>query len=160
MSTQPSATDDDLRAAYAAIVDYHNNLVHMRFTVAGLFLAANGFLASGFFQSTVSAVPRVALPVLGMVLAVICWLLEMRTYQLLENLGARGLDLEASLRLHQGQGFFFLMEHQPIAPRLMPTSLRLPANRVVRYLVSHSFGIGLLYTCVGLFWLIMLVVSP
>jgi hypothetical protein len=159
VSTKPSATKDDVRAAYAAVVDYHNNLVHMRFTVAGLFLAANGFLATGFFQSSVSALPQAALPVLGMVLAAICWLLEVRTYQLLENLVARGHDLEASLGLQQSQGFFFLMECQPIRPRLPLTRLRLPANRVVRYLVSHSFGIGLLYTLIGLFWLVMLVVS-
>jgi len=74
-------------------------------------------------------------------------------------LGARGHDLEASLGLQQSQGFFSLMERQPIGPRLPLTRLRLPANRVVRYLVSHSFGIGLLYTLIGLFWLMMLVVS-
>jgi hypothetical protein len=159
VSTQQGATKDDVRAAYTAVVDYHNNLVHMRFTVAGLFLAANGFLASGFFQSSVCALARAALPVLGMVVAAICWLLEVRTYQLLENLGKRGHDLEESLGLQHSQGFFSLMEHQSIAPRLLLTRLRLPANRVVRYLVSHSFGLGLLYTLIGLFWLVMLVVS-
>ena len=29
---------DDLLAVYSAVVDYHNNLVHMRFTVARLYL--------------------------------------------------------------------------------------------------------------------------
>jgi hypothetical protein len=157
-NSKPSATSDDVRAAYAAVVDYHNNLVQMRFTVAGLFLAANGFLASGFFQSSLSALPRSALPILGLILTAICWLLEVRTYQLLENLGVRGNDLEKSLGLNEDQGFFSIMAHQPIGPRLLPTRLRLPQNRGVRSIFSHSVGIGLLYIIIGLFWLIMLTV--
>jgi len=155
---QASATGEDLRATYAAVVDYHNNLVQVRFTVAGLFLAANGFLAAGFFQSCVSSPTRAALPILGIVLAAICWLLEVRTYQLLDNLGAQGLELEGSLGLDKSLGFFSLLAHQPIGPRLLLTRLRLPTNRGVRYFVSHSFGLGLLYTLIALFWLAMLIV--
>ena len=148
-SKQPKATSDDIRAAYAAVVDYHNNLVQMRFTVAGLFLAANGLLASGFFQSNLSPLFLDALSVLGMGIAVSCGLLEVRTNRLLKNLGVRGLALERQLGLHEENGFFSLMEHQPSSPR----------NRVVRYLISHSFGIGLLYTLVILFWLFMIVTN-
>jgi len=43
--------------------------------------------------------------------------------------------------------------------RLPLTRLRLPVNKLVGYLVSHSFGIGFLYTVIGLFWLAMFVMS-
>jgi len=153
-NSQPNATNDEIRAAYAAIVDYHNNLFPMRFTVAGLVLAANGFLVSVFSQSNLSLSLRVAIPILGILVSFICWMLEVRTYQLLENLSARGERLEKSLGLKDDQGFFSLMSHQPIGPRILPLYRRWPSNRIVQFLVSHSFGINILYIIIGLFWLI------
>ncbi|MDD5760429.1 MAG: hypothetical protein PHI06_15290 [Desulfobulbaceae bacterium] len=151
--TEETATGDDLRASYGAIVSYHNNLVHMRFTVAGLFIAANGFLASGFFQTTSSTLPWFDPPVLGIVLAILCWLIELRTYQLLENLEYRGLSLEAKLRIETQYGFFSLMRSQKIGPRLLVFRKRFPTNKFIRYVVSHSFGLGLLYGIVTIFWM-------
>ena len=84
-NSKPGAGKKDIRAAYSAVVDYHNGLVQTRFTVAGLFFAANGFLALGVFQQSVPALLRVILSALGVGLAVICLLLELRTYQLVEN---------------------------------------------------------------------------
>ena len=155
-SRQPSATNDDVRAAYAAIADYHTSLVQTRFTIVGLFLAANGFLALGFFESSVSALPRVALPAIAILLTIICWVLEVRTYHLLENLALRGLELEKLLGLHKDQGFFSLLLHPPIGPRLIPTRIRLPEYKVEPGLFSHTLGISLIYIIIGLFWLILL----
>lgn len=154
--SQKSNDNNDVRVAYNAIVDYHNNLVQARFTVAGLVIAANGFLASAFFQSSGSASPHISLPVLAILLAVICWLLEVRTYQLLENLATRGLCLEKnSLDLKEDQGFFYLMEKQPIGSRLMPTHIKLPVNKVVQFLVSHRFAFSSLYLLICAFWIIV-----
>ena len=150
-----NTSTDAIKAAYAAIVAYHNNLVQTRFTITGLFLAANGLLAGGFFQAGKSELPRFSLPVLGLTLAIICWILEVRTYQLLENLGKRGLDLEDRLGLQKTHGFFSLLENQPIGPRLLPTRLRLPASK----LFSHSLGFALLYTIIALFWVYLLVAT-
>lgn len=157
MSGEVQASRDDLRATYGAIVDYHNGLVQTRFTVAGLFLAANGFLAAGFFQSDVATVPWYVLPALGILLAAICWLLEVRTYHLLMSLGSRGLCLESELGISHSHGFFSLMERQQTRPRLLVTRLRLPLNKFVRYVVSHSFGIGVLYGSVAVFWMAIIV---
>jgi len=154
---EPAPTSDDIRAIYSAIVDYHNSLVQSRFTVAGLVLAANGFLAGAYFQADLPAVAKICILVLGIVLAIICWLLELRTYQLLDNLGTRGLEIEKNLKINDKQGFFHLMAYQPIRPRLMLTHIRLPSNKITRYFVSHSFGFGLLYPIIGLFWLSMLI---
>ena len=147
-------TRDDLRQSYAAMVDYHNNLVQLRFTVVGLFLATNGVLATDFFQSSLSIFSFPVLQAIGFLLAVFFWLMEVRIFQLLENLGARGLDLEKQLDIRKNQGFFFLMEDQPIGPRLLPTSVRLSSNRFF----SHSVWISLLYALVGLLWLIVFIV--
>lgn len=152
VDSQDNQATDNLGSIYSAIVDYHNNLVHMRFTVAGLFLAANGFLVGGLYSSSTSPMPWYALPVLGIALAAICWLLEIRTYHLLANLGARGKLLEKKLGIARDYGFFSLMESQTIPPRLLVTRIKLPINGFVRYTVSHSFGVGILYGVVWLFW--------
>jgi len=155
LNQKPGAVHDDLRAAYAAIADYHTSLVQTRFTIVGLFLAANGFLAIGFFQSGASALARIALPVIAIVLTVICWVLEVRTYHLLENLAGRGLELEKLLGYREDQGFFSLIAYQPIGPRLIPMRFRLPVIKGDPIL-SHTIGISLIYIIIGLFWSVML----
>jgi hypothetical protein len=150
-------SEENKRAVYAAVVDYHNGLVQMRFTVAGLYLAANGFLASGFFQGSVHSLPWYALPSLGASLTVVCWLLEIRTYNLLSNLGNRGAHLEKHLGIDESHGFFSLMGNQPIGARLLVLRATLPSNRFFKYVISHSFGLGMLYTIVAVFWVSVLV---
>jgi hypothetical protein len=158
LNNPPNDNKDNLRAAYAAVAAYHNSLVEMRFTIAGLFLAANGFLAIGFFQPSISIWYRVFMSLLGMVLAIICWLLEVRTYQLLENLDERGGDLEKGFSLHDDQGFFSLIKFQPLGPKWLPTSHSI-TNRFVRALTSHRVAFSLLYIIVSAFWLVMFILS-
>jgi hypothetical protein len=153
--SQQNPAIEDIRQAYAAIVNYHNNLVQMRFTILGIFLATNGVLATGFFQSSLSMQSLPGLKLIGALLASLFWIIEVRTYQLLENLGMRGLDIEKHLGFHNDQGFFSLMDDQPIAPRLLPTQEILPKNRFI----SHSVWISSLYLVVGLVWLIMFIVG-
>ena len=150
---------DNLRAAYNAVVDYHNSLVQVRFTIAALFFAANGFLAIGFFQQPGSALIRIFLAFLGMVMAAICWLLEVRTYQLLENLGKRGEYLEKSLGLRKDQGFFSLMKLQPVEPKWLPTTREMPEKWFGRDLVSHRVAFSSFYIIVLVLWLVMLILS-
>lgn len=156
-NTTPTKYSRDLSASYSAIVDYHNTLVQARFTVVGLFLAANAFLATGFFQGAPDKLPAYTLPVLGSILTAICWLLELRTYQLLDNLGTRGSALEKEILGDDNEhGFFSLMKKQPLGPKLLILRIRFETNSLVKYLVSHSFGIGALYAAIGIFWLIAL----
>lgn len=148
---------ENLRAAYAAIVDYHNSLVLSRFTVAGLVLTANGFLAVGFFQEG-KKLPLPAIPILGFSLAIIFWIIEIRTYNLLENLGGRGIKLERLLKIDNKVGFFYLMDKQPKGPKFLILRF-IKCNRppgFIRYIFSHSFGLGLLYLALGLFWVYIL----
>jgi len=155
---QSTEIGNNLRAAYGAVLNYHNSLVQSRFTVAGLVLAANGFLVGAFFQMDVHVSFRFLVPFLGMLIALICWLLELRTTQLLENLGEQGKKIEENLGLYKDQGFFYLMEHQyeKFTPRLIPLRKRLSEKSDIKYLVSHSVGIGLLYIVISMFWLTML----
>lgn len=142
MPKKRQKSNKNVGMAYQAIVDYHNNLVQIRFTVAGLFLVANGVLATGIFQPSPSRLTWYALPILGMFLAIICLILEVRTYQLLKNLGDRGIKLEEYLGLNEDQGFFYLMRDQPIDPRLFKGA-------------SHTIGFILLYTTICLVWLVI-----
>ena len=143
-------------AVYTAIANYHNNLVHMRFTVAGLFLAANSLLVSGFFLQVEHPFWRwLCFPIAGMGLSIVCWLLEARTSNLLDNLVHRGSGLET---VSEDAGFFSLMKGQGwiIPKRLFPFRLEVP--EVIKPYVRHSVGISALYGLIGFgFWVSMLV---
>ena len=153
---RPTIEISDLHTTYNAIVDYHNNLVHMRFTVAGLYLAATGFLVGGMSES--SSKLFIIVPLLGLILTAIAWLLEIRTYTLLENLGSRGLEIEKKMELAGIEGFFKLMAGQPLQPRLPFIRKRVKAcPNVIRYIVSHSFGLDLLYASIAIFWLYIII---
>ncbi len=148
---------DDLLTVYSAVVDYHNNLVHMRFTVAGLYLATSGFLVGALFSGRDWCGTKLSVTLLGLALTAIAWLLEIRTYCLLENLGSKGNEIETKLRLGGIQGFFALMSKQPLSPRLPFIRTRLTrCPKFVRYVVSHSLGLDLLYLCLAVFWVFML----
>jgi len=158
-NSESTEKGNNLRAAYAAVLNYHNSLVQARFTVAGLVLAANGFLVNAFFQKNVHASFQFLVPFLGILIGLICWLIEVRTTQLLENLGEQGKRIEESLGLYKDQGFFYLMKNQykKFRPRLLPLrEERLPEKCAVKSLVSHSVVLGLLYIILSLFWLTIL----
>ncbi len=143
---------ENLRTVFDAILDYHNNLVHMRFTVAGLYVAATGFLASSWFSSLgrQNSSAYLLIPVLGFILTLVCWLLEIRTYQLLDNLARMGRSIESMLGI--GKGFFALMKRQPLRPKYPFTKTPLPASEETKRVISHSFGLSLLYGSILIFW--------
>ncbi|HAX98373.1 MAG TPA: hypothetical protein DCY12_05680 [Candidatus Atribacteria bacterium] len=152
-----SYNKESLRASYNGIIDYHNNLVQTRFTVVGLVLAANGFLVSVFFQQACPDLPQIIIPFLSIILVIIIWMMEIRTHCLLENLGKRGKKIEKILGIDKNLRFFSLMKKQPLGPQfLILRFIRFHPNKFFRYFFSHSFGIGLLYFFLALFWLIIL----
>jgi hypothetical protein len=144
--------DGNIRAAYAALVSYHNVLVQARFTVAGLFLAANGFLINAYFQANTPSNIKPAIPILSLLVTWICGILEARTTQLLKNIGNRGKKLEKDIGLNinpdefskENQGFFSLMEHQD--PKIPPIN---------KPFVNHKFGLSFLYVVIALFWVVL-----
>ncbi len=135
---------DHKKTVYTSIVDYHNNLVQARFTTASLVLAANGFLAVGYFQNCKDT-PPADIPIIGIIFAIIFVIVEIRTYFLLKNLGARGKELEKELNMKK-YGFFDLMEKQPIGPKCY----------IFQRIFTHSFALGLLYLLLGGFWIYQL----
>jgi hypothetical protein len=138
-------------------VDYHNSLVQTRFTIAGLYIAATGFLASSWFATLGRQRSGTywLIPLLGVILTLACWLLEIRTYQLLRNLGSTGEKIEDKLKIQHALRFFApLMSFQKVRPWLPFTSRELPEWKIGkdRHLVSHSFGLNILYASIFLFW--------
>ncbi len=152
----PNIRPEDLSAGYSGIVDYHNNLVQIRFTVAGLSIAADGFLASAFFQTDAVVLSRIIISILGIVLTFICGMLEIRTFQLLNKLLKEGYEIEKIFGLKEDQGLFSILMQNQIVPRFMSKSLKRTA-KAGNFIFSHSVMFGLLYVCVFIFWLIMLV---
>ncbi|MBI5932568.1 MAG: hypothetical protein HY867_02580 [Chloroflexi bacterium] len=147
---------ENLSAGYDGIVDYHNNLVQIRFTVAGLSIAADGFLASAFFQTDAVVLSRIIISILGIVLTFICGMLEIRTFQLLNKLLKGGYEIEKILGLNEEQGMFSILMQTQILPRFLSKPMKRPAKREGKFIFSHSVMFGLLYASVFIFWLTML----
>ena len=146
----PSPPNDvyaNLRAMYKAIVDYHNQLAQIRFTVAGLHLAATGILVSSWFGRSSAEQSYPAIPLIGLTITALCALMDVRTYQLLDNLGIRGGEIERELGISDARGFFALMRDQP-----MPARIRKRGKQLNLLRVSHSFALGGLYAIILLFW--------
>jgi len=153
----PQTPPENLGAGYNGIVDYHNNLVQVRFTVAGLSVAADGFLASAFFQTSSPEFSRILISILGIVLTFICGMLEIRTYQLLKKLLNAGYELEKTMGLDAEQGVFSVSMQSQIVPRFLRRSSKTSPKKENKFIFSHSVMFGLLYLCIFIFWAIMLI---
>lgn len=82
-------------AEYNAIVDYTTSIVKSRFTVAGLYVAAIGFVAAAVFNNTyITWWPRFAASALAIWFTICLWILELRNRSLLGYLALRGVDIE------------------------------------------------------------------
>jgi hypothetical protein len=139
---------------YQSISNYHNNLVQIRFTVAGLFLTASGFLIGAWNNSTSPQI-KIYLPVLGIFITIIILLLEIRNRSLLENLALRGLLIEKMIGIDKRIGFFYLMQKQPYGPKDIFSNKRIE-NKCLIKLSTHRYGLGLLYICFLMFWIRLL----
>jgi hypothetical protein len=79
----------------------------------------------------------------------------MRTYQLLYNLGARGLKIEEKMNVNLGIGFFELMKTQTHGPRNPFTNEEIPSSWVFfKSMVSHRIGFTILYAIIVVFWIL------
>lgn len=148
---------ENLSAGYNGIVDYHNNLVQIRFTVAGLSVAADGFLASALFQTGTPEVSQIVISTLGIVLTFICGMLEIRTLQLLYKLLDAGYAIERKLGLSEDQGVFSILTRSQIVPRFLSKSVKGSSQKGNKFVFSHSVMFWLLYICIFVFWVTMLV---
>lgn len=155
----PNLPLENLSAGYGGIVEYHNNLVQIRFTVAGLSIAADGFLASAFFQTGSPEFSRIIISILGIVLTLICGMLEIRTYQLLKKLLKAGYGLEKTMGLGAEQGVFSVLMQSQIVPRFLGKPAKEVTRKENKFIFSHSVMFGLLYLCIFIFWAIMLVLA-
>ncbi len=156
---EPILPIENLSVGYSSIVDYHNNLVQIRFTVAALSVAADGFLASAFFQTGSPDLSRVLIAILGVILTFICGMLELRTLQLLMKLLKAGYALEKTMGLGIDQGVFSVLMQSQIVPWFLKKFSNTPADRESRFVFSHSVMFWLLYICIFIFWAIMLILT-
>ncbi len=85
---------EDVRSEYAAIVEYHGSTVARRFTIAGLYVAAIGFIASAVLDKDAVWLARAGGSALAWWLTVCLWILELRSRVLYTNLAQRGIDIE------------------------------------------------------------------
>lgn len=91
--------DQYLKEVYRSVVDYHNSLVNMRFTVAGLYIAGSAFLVNALFSDYQWCYTKITVCSLGLVLTLIVFIIEVRTRNLLKNLGKFGGEIEKEFKL-------------------------------------------------------------
>ena|SRR3972149_5213920 len=90
--------ENDRKEVYRSVVDYHNSLVLMRFTVAGLYLAGSAFLINALFCNTQPCWgTKITVCFMGLLLTLIVFIIEVRTRCLLKNLGEFGIKIEEKL---------------------------------------------------------------
>ena len=155
--SETAGSHETLRTVLSAIAHDYAALARMRFTIAGLYLAATGFLASTWFAGLRDGISSAyyLIPALGFIVTLICWLMEIRTVQIIQNLEYKGAEIEKRLRVDDKLTLFMMSKGYPLQPRL-PFSRGVPMPRALRRFVSHSFGLNSLYAAIASFWVLAL----
>jgi hypothetical protein len=131
----PVADKEDIRIEYAAISSRVSQLSSFRFSLAGLYVAAVGVIAS-------ADKPVKANFILIIWLTLCLWVVELRTRSFLENIRRRGLQIE-----NQYWGYKAAREEQPYISHW--GTEKFPKSKLffwtIRAPVSHSLGFDLLF---------------
>lgn len=179
MAEKPTTTrdPDDIRSEYAAVVEYHGSTVSSRFTIAGLYVAAIGFIASAVLDKDAVWLARAGGSALAWWLTFCLWILELRSRALYTNLAHRGIDIEHrlwGLVAQQWYEGFFSRQYkeaptahldkpgvppQPGWDRPKIAWMKKPLSEKVSRFISHTWGFDLLYAGSWIFWTAALAVS-
>jgi hypothetical protein len=119
----------NIRAEYSAISAKLNQLPSFRFALAGFYLAAVGVIVTH---------PACIHFVLLIVLTVVLWLVDLRTRQLLANIGSRGKKIE--MEYWRDGGWISHMDDTVRVKWLFGGELTVS----IRY-VSHSYGFDFMF---------------
>ena len=171
---------EDIRIEYQVVSDYHSSIVSSRFTVAGLYVAAIGFVAGAVFSADTSWWARWAGSVLALWLSICLWVLELRSRALFTNIAHRGIEIEhkywglTDIETEWFNGFFSRMYKEPpnsnhgsngeLDRRKEPDRPRFawsrkPLSVQLSKYISHSMGLDLLFLGGIVFWSLVSVVS-
>ena len=153
MTSDPNA--EDLRAEYSVIGSYVTKMTGLRFQTMTIYIAALGFIVS---QGT----PEWPTVLLILAVSLGLWILELRNRDLLHKLGERGRVIEgdywkyprASKTDDPGAGFF-LDEDVPATLRI-GTFVMTPKSERLGQLISHEFGIDLIFLAVIAYAILLL----
>jgi hypothetical protein len=165
---------EEARAEHRACVDYHTSLVNSRFTVAGLYVAAMGFIAAAVFRPETTWYSRGAISFLACWLTICLWILELRSRALFTLIAQRGIEIERRYwGLVDGElmaGFFSRQHRVPselsaigstAEPRRKnpdrPVLAFFPKRPLPIWIsrgISHSMGLDLLFAGGLIFWLV------
>ena len=99
-----------LKHSYQSTVGFHNTLLQTRFAVAALFMTASAFLVQTYLDCSDKCPSEDSKVVmLGAIVTIACWMLELRNESLLKNLQMLGSNIEKKLGISKEIGFFYLM---------------------------------------------------
>src|SRR5689334_19416003 len=93
-SEQHGPQPEDIRTEYQALVTWHNALVNIRFTIAGFFVTAMAFLTQAILQDSPVTFAKIMMPLLGALISLSVWILELRSRALYTNVAKRAIEIE------------------------------------------------------------------
>jgi hypothetical protein len=178
-SDQEKERTENLRVEYSAVVNYHNDLVKSRFTIAGFYVATIGFVMNAAFNENSTPIIQLICSFAAFWIALCLWIMELRSRSLYVNLAHRCINIEHHHWNLKGsdwyEGFFSRQykeepsEEENDSAGMVPQKPKLDSPKLAwakkalspkfaRY-ISHSWGFDLLYPGTGLFWLVMFIVS-
>jgi hypothetical protein len=149
--------EENIRAEYAALNSYGNQVVSFRFTLVGFYLAFIGLIMTGS--------PSVGKAFLILWLSIVLWILELRNRALLSNLSERGMQIERDYWGYSGSKAYdaFISHQNKVEPLNDPEAGEPPGLDYTKILfwrlrlpVSHTLALDLMYLGVILYTIIQL----
>ena len=134
-----------------------STLVNSRFTIAGLYVAAIGFLASAVLDNDATWIARAGGSLLASWLTLCLWILELRSRALFTNIAHRAIDIEhRTWGLTEQEWYVGLFSRQYKEPPNWPEGGHLPRrsdpdrptlgwsdrplSKTMARWISHSYG--------------------
>jgi hypothetical protein len=169
---EPRYGRQEMIAEYTQAATYHNSQVGIRFTIAGFYVAATGFLLQSALPASWQA--RAVVSSLGFLISGCLWIMDLRTRSLYTALAQRCIEIERSLwgldkdRWYEGT-FSRLFKTPPPSSRVHQAEVPAPPDRdwpdalelrwiphsyrkTLSLVVSHSVPLSLLYLSGFFFW--------
>lgn len=138
---------ENYRAEYKEVAVTHRFFVSLRFIVAGFTMTIQSALLTLYSQALKDDTPRIyatLIPTVGIVIMFAIFIVERRNITLFRAMAQRGKELEFNLGLTDGH-FSRLSEPELVRPKGL------------KRLITHTWGIGIVYSVLLLLLLAFLV---
>lgn len=180
MSEPDKQTPDpeNIRVEYQVASESFIHAGGTRFTIAGFYLAATGFLAQATLDHDASPTQQALVGLFGLIVGISVWILELRTRSLCYATARRMIEIERKYWFPAPEDWYEgemsrnhktlprsdhpLLDRIPVRPepeRPKIAWMKKPLPPALSWHVTHSMGFDILYPATIIFWFAVLVWS-